>query len=752
MTYDHCTTERKIEMNLKSSRHIRPRLLTIAALTIAVLLAALLLGSLSGCSVRTRTQISEYTDTDRTLKSPSSYTDLYKTIKRHRPRNSHPFSCGGTGNLYAVAEEAAEHSLEDAGAVETIAASENISATEYSDTNVRTSGVLEGDIVKTDGRYLYTVSPENGIFTIIDTDGKMSVVYSGQILGGDEFKCHEFFVMGDQLFFTGYREQFTYKTTDERGSWAGCSFLLTFDISDRSDPKLTDTYTQSGQYLSCRIADGYFYLFTNYSESKPKKNSIPLFNEEPVACEDIYYGRYFDAANYYCLGGIDLADPGTCKSAKAVLSTGSDFYVSDSSIFVVSADWVTLPDRNYNATDIVSIGYENGMLTGKAIGSVPGLINDSFSIDAYNGCLRLVTTEWEQKNPRRGIIFRITGRDSVPYEAPQEVCSLWILDEDMNLLSSLRNIQEDEHVESARFLGDTVYFVTFRQTDPLFAADLSDPYAPKMLGGIQLNGFSNYLHKWSDNLLLGIGYDADSNGVITGGKISMFDTSDPAAIREIDRNIFGENITTLGSDYSYKNVLVDPEKNLIGFAAQRYSYQPDIAFDGDDGVYYVFSYDPEKGFTKELEVKLFEENYWYDYREDLIIDDSEFYDEGAIEEEEPVPETETPVSVEPDSALSETDAVQSVEPDGVLSETDADASYSIFKELNDVLAERDLSEREAELPEELPYIYKNVATVRGLYINDNLYIVHPGVGIYKYNLDTGKHTDTLVLYQPEDSD
>ena len=128
--------------------------------------------------------------------------------------------------------------------------------------------------------------------------------------------------------------------------------------------------------------------------------------------------------------------------------------------------------------------------------------------------------------------------------------------------------------------------MTFRQVDPLFSVDLSDPADPKIIGELKLPGFSEYLHPYGDGLLLGIGMDVDESGTTTEGvKLSMFDILDPSSVQEVQNyvleDMYGTNV------YSYKAVFADVEKNLFGFTAY-----------GSDTKYYLFSYDSENGFTE----------------------------------------------------------------------------------------------------------------------------------------------------------
>ena len=155
-------------------------------------------------------------------------------------------------------------------------------------------------------------------------------------------------------------------------------------------------------------------------------------------------------------------------------------------------------------------------------------------------------------------------------------------------------------------MGDIAYIVTFRNTDPLFTVDLSDPSDPKILSELTLPGFSEYLHYWGDGMLVGIGYDADENdGGTTGMKLSMFDVKDPKNTREVAKLV-------LDVDYSdvlygnYRSILIDPKKNLLGFACADWGNEETDW--RDVGYYMLFKYGDD-GFENLLTEKLGSDYY-----------------------------------------------------------------------------------------------------------------------------------------------
>ena len=161
-----------------------------------------------------------------------------------------------------------------------------------------------------------------------------------------------------------------------------------------------------------------------------------------------------------------------------------------------------------------------------------------------------------------------------------------MLGPDLKIIGEIHDLAKDESVYSARFMGDVGYFVTFRQVDPLFSVDLSDPANPEIIGELKIPGFSEYLHPYGDGKLLGIGMDVDEAGVITEGvKVSMFDVSDPSDVKELTNCVLEDMYGTDVGD-NYKAVFVDVEKNLFGFLAY-----------GNVSKYYIFTYD-ENGFRE----------------------------------------------------------------------------------------------------------------------------------------------------------
>lgn len=469
-------------------------------------------------------------------------------------------------------------------------------AGDFSQTNLREAGVDEGDVVKTDGDYLYIMKKKSSVKIVRIDGGDMETVSSIEPGELDE-SILDMYLDDDKLILVTMETESEMDESKEDVYAVRNYFytkVYTYDLSDRSNPTVSGCVEQEGYYRSSRKSGDYIYLFTEFEpqleKTEDQSRIMPLVAGEDVPAEKIYVPEVMENSRYLVIASVDINDPSNAVDSAAVVSGADNFYVSKDSIFICNEKWDSYRD---NVTHIMKFSYKDGEITGVAAGQVEGYLNDTFSLDEYKGYLRLVTTGFG-------------GND--------EINSLYVLDGQLEIVGKIDDIAPGETIRSARFMGDTGYFVTFRQTDPLFSVDLTEPDHPRILGELKVTGFSSYLHFYGENRLLGIGYEADEDTGITNGiKISMFDISDPSDVKESSRYVVKDASYCPGL-YDYKAIMIDVSKNLFGFVC--------------DGQYMVFSYDEEEGFVNELTYKLEEEKdgYWYSHETDrgLYVQDT-FY-------------------------------------------------------------------------------------------------------------------------------
>lgn len=482
---------------------------------------------------------------------------------------------------------------------------------DHSSTNLQTEGVDESDIIKTDGRYIYTVSNRK---VIISDTAKNDLTFTHTIdpeLDSAD-SVQELYVDGDRLILIAQRYQtslekkyveqepstFSTEETDDADSGflplESCAkvrsvrtdsstMLYVYDIANPARPLLIGTGTQDGFYHTSRKIGDILYLFTekdslsqsvSYETKSEEGGIIPCVNGTEIPSDHVYLPSSGD--NGLVISSIKTDAPEKAIDEVMIVHNYVQIYVGNDSIYLYGPDDNSLE----SITQIAKFEMHDGIINAVNAESVKGRITDTFAINEYNHALRVLTTSYDDMGTSRNYLY--------------------LFDENMKLASSLDDIAVGEEIYAARYLGDTAYFITYRNTDPLFAADLSDIRNPKLLGELKITGFSEYLHFWGHDKLLGIGYETDpESGEQKGIKLVMFDISNPTDLKTIDAMVLSDYYNSPAL-YDYKCVLADPEKNLIGFAAE---YHP--AKHGYLKDYLVFSWEKDR-FSKKLNERLSE--------------------------------------------------------------------------------------------------------------------------------------------------
>ena len=329
--------------------------------------------------------------------------------------------------------------------------------------------------------------------------------------------------------------------------------------------------------------------------------------------------------------------------------------------------------KEYQKSIVHRISIGNGNIEYKAHGEIPGMPINQFSMDQSGDYFRIATTTnnfWgisigitvpvrgvaepavvegssgsgsvgseesgeavvidsgptepiEPSKPTEVEETTIETTSTVTVEEASSLNHIYVLDMNMNVVGKLENLAPDERIYSARFLGDRIYLVTFRQIDPLFVIDLSDPANPEVLGQLKIPGVSDYLHPYDDNHIIGVGRDATEKGQVTGLKLALFDVSDVANPKEVAKHIIGERGTSSDALYDHKAFLFSKEKNLlvipVNLAEKDYQQTWQGAF--------VFNLDLENGFVLKGKVTHEEKQqdpYYYapGIRRSLYLDDT----------------------------------------------------------------------------------------------------------------------------------
>lgn len=523
-------------------------------------------------------------------------------------------------------------------------------------------GVREADIVKTDGKNIYTVynyskgsdidledyytdnafayltiAPVNkgdiGEIKQISLNDNIGSLYGDSYTEG--ISVQDMYIYNDLIAVVGTVSGWKYDEDIPSAYWHRSdnksSVFVSF-YTHADDPEYLGTYYQNGYYSDVRITpDGYMYLISDYNSAE--FNNI----EDPENIERYIPACGTDAEGLSCIepgcillpdeqpedwllrykviGSIDLSVPGqysVCET-KAIAGFSGTIYCSADNIYTASG---------YDQTELTRIAVSGGRIEPAASCRLNGYVLDQFSMSEYNGYFRIATSENRWRT--RGNI--ITDAFGWTEEGPIRNNHVYVLDMALSTVGSISDFGIDENIKSVNFSGDIAYVVTYRQTDPLFAIDLSDPAAPSIMDELKLPGFSTYMQKWDDDHLLGFGIDATEDGIQTGIKAVMFDNSDPNDLKEAGRYaINNETDHSWVSSYGVnerKALLIAPEKNLFGFPATIYDYG-----DGYDkfrlySKYVFLSYDGSQFVLRgEIADDHEDDGSWYSLERALYIGD-----------------------------------------------------------------------------------------------------------------------------------
>lgn len=508
---------------------------------------------------------------------------------------------------------------------------------DYSSTNTQEKTVDEGDIVKTDGEYIYVAHNQyydSQPFITVAKAGKEGALSNTDTIelpsfDGNPPTLHEMYLYRNYLIvlMSASTMDLYYNSEDVSSlryydsMYRTNSYISIYDVSNKNKIRLIKTLSQSGYYEGSRISDGCLYTISNFNRKDyifddPKtgrskyQDYVPYLNDGKMSYKNLYYSDHLEKMSTYVISSIDLNKPEKFKDSKGVSSSEAQLYVGEDSIYLYSPVY-----DNITKTEILKIAYDKGELTVGNRAVVAGYLYDSFALSEYKGNLRIVSTipannfSWYVED-----VFTRSGAASNILTLNEDINALYVLDDNMHLLGRITGLAPGEQIYSARFMGDIGYFVTYRNTDPLFSVDLSNPREPKILGALKIPGFSNYLHFYGKGTLLGIGEERNPyNSEFYGLKLSMFDISDPKDVTENDKYVMYDTYSS-PAQYNHRSIMIDPEKNVFGFcydAETLTNSKRDNRYYTYDYYYSTFTFDKKKGFIETARYKL-DFEYTYD--------------------------------------------------------------------------------------------------------------------------------------------
>lgn len=448
---------------------------------------------------------------------------------------------------------------------------------DFSGTNVQIEGVDEPDMVKTDGERIVVIS--EGSLIVVDVTGD-EPRETGR-LRLDNLAVQSLFLSGDTVLLFGsswlsHPVPFLERDVAEFAPVPQSSTVQLIEVDISSDPEIVRTMSIDGSFVSGRMVGdtvrlvmtsgpvGFEWSYPSGSglraereaieenreiiRNSTEENWIPYYLISDSDGDVIDEGILFDCArarhpeefsglNMLSVMTIDLGGGLEVVDATGVLATGSTVYSSPDNLYVATQGWqawqwarnearddrpesVTTEIHKFDISDPTATEYV-------ATGQVEGFLLNQFALDEHEELLRVASTTsptWWGSG----------------FESESMVTVLQDVNGELVRVGRVDGLGETEQIYSVRFMGDVGYVVTFRQTDPLYTLDLSDPTDPRVVGELKILGYSAYLHPLGGDLLIGVGQDATEQGRIQGTQVSIFDVSDPADPERVDTYTLSE--------------------------------------------------------------------------------------------------------------------------------------------------------------------------------------------------------------------
>lgn len=450
---------------------------------------------------------------------------------------------------------------------------------EHSTTNIQVENVDEADITKTDGNYIYSISEDNVIITnVIDPE---NIKIEATIKPRDEYFPEELILYKDKLVVIS-TQYISYNKSN--------TFVNVYDITTKSRPRLIEEYTLYEGYYTSRCIDGKLYVIASGRLREEDEKIVTYYDEnneqKDIGLSNIKYIKGLESNVQTIIASLNLNTNEEVK-VNSYLFNVENAYISEHNMYLLNEEyknddtsslWQCLKslfgfggvigygnaiyDYEYDYNQYTNIYKfkicDDGSIEFTNKTKVKGTTMNQFSLDEYNDSLRVGLYTYDGS---RIVVF----------------------DKELNQIGETPYLSKGEKMYSTRFIENKAYMVTYKNTDPLYVIDLSNPSDPTVLGKLKIPGYSTYLHPYDENHLIGIGMQTEekvyrnSSGkitstrtVITGMKMALFDVSDVNNPIQISQTIIGDSRTTSAILTNHKALLFSAEKGIIAIPVNTY--------------------------------------------------------------------------------------------------------------------------------------------------------------------------------------
>lgn len=535
---------------------------------------------------------------------------------------------------------------EDSASANSAGASQSSAPTAYTKTNTQVDGVDEADFMKTDGTRIFVLSGQK-LYVVKSWPAEdMRLASQIDVQGWPR----EMFLdeAGRIVIFSNYYPNMVDSEAPYWCSW-GCgqsSFtkVTVIDASDENNLRVTNEMYLPGSYANARrIGDSVRIVVRDYLQLPegvrywpewtgdweaderrfkasiedlkrdnerlirarsldqwlPQAHAVVDSTEQiiPRNCSDFSRPNAQVRLGLASIATLNFTGSRADLHMSTILGEVGEVYASSEHLYIASPHWWWWPQadqRSYTYMHKFDIT-DPSRATYVASGGVDGYLLNQFSMDEHEGFLRVATTidRWSE-NSDGWFDVDTTNRITVLGERSGHLIEV----------GATRELAENERIQSARFMGNKGYLVTFETVDPLFTVDLSDPQNPRVIGELKIPGFSSYMHPLDENHILAIGVhlpEPDSEGRVDWSqrhmKLSVFDVSDFAHPRQKFEQTIGTAHGWSEAAWEHKAFNYFPERHMLAVPFSDYTSNGGNYWDNFVSDLRLFHIDVNSGIT-----------------------------------------------------------------------------------------------------------------------------------------------------------
>lgn len=471
-------------------------------------------------------------------------------------------------------------SASDTKSFDSVLPSTNVGTTtsDYSTTNIQVENVDEADIVKTDGEYVYSISEDTVYITYAKNPTEMNVVAKIQEPLSNIYP-EDLILQNNKLIIISGN---TSKTV-----------VKIYDLADIESPDKIKEFEINKEYYTSRYINGNLYVISSgrvLSEGNLEyvEDGATVNPDRPNA----YKINDLNTRIQTVIASYNLNEPENKIKVQSYLMDVENAYISEKNMYLI--------DNGYSGSRDVEFSDIFGLKGVLGIGDAIEESNSTYGSNIYKFNFKEDgSVEYQTKTQVEGTTidqFSLDEKDDNLRIAlyTTKGSRVVVLDNNLKQLGETAYLAKGEKMYSARFVGDRAYLVTYKNIDPLYSIDLSDPANPKALGALKIPGYSTYLQPYDENHIIGFGFQTEetvrrnslgrvtsSSAKVTGMKMALFDVSDISNPKMISEEVIGDSKTNSTVLENHKALLLDKERNLLAIPIKNYTTDLSITEDDD---------------------------------------------------------------------------------------------------------------------------------------------------------------------------